>query len=150
MTNHVPPQIFLIDGYALIYRAFYALISRPLRTAKGENTSAAWGVTNFLLRLREKYRPDYVVWINDAGDSFREHCGEGTEGNRAQIKLHLENSLMLVTSLNGTIGYDNAAKIAKAAWQNGTTLREEALKSGLIDAKKFDEVVRPEKMIGPE
>ena len=71
MTNHVPPQLFLIDGYALIYRAFYALISRPLRTAKGENTSAAWGVTNFLLRLREKYRPDYVVWVNDAGDSFR-------------------------------------------------------------------------------
>jgi len=71
MSNHVPPQLFLIDGYALIYRAFYALISRPLRTAKGENTSAAWGVTNFLLRLREKYRPDYLVWINDAGDSFR-------------------------------------------------------------------------------
>ncbi len=71
MPNHVPPQLFLIDGYALIYRAFYALISRPLRTAKGENTSAAWGVTNFLLRLREKYRPDYLVWINDAGDSFR-------------------------------------------------------------------------------
>ena len=71
MPNHVPPQLFLIDGYALIYRAFYALMSRPLRTAKGENTSAAWGVTNFLLRLREKYRPDYLVWINDAGDSFR-------------------------------------------------------------------------------
>jgi DNA polymerase-1 len=71
MSNHTPPQLFLIDGYALIYRAFYALISRPLRTAKGENTSAAWGVTNFLLRLREKYRPDYLVWVNDAGDSFR-------------------------------------------------------------------------------
>ncbi len=65
------PQLFLIDGYALIYRAFFALISRPLRTGKGENTSAAWGVTNFLLRLQEKYRPDYVVWVNDAGDSFR-------------------------------------------------------------------------------
>ena len=71
MAEHTPPQIFLIDGYALIYRAFFALISRPLRTAKGENTSAVWGVTNFLLRLREKYRPDYVLWVNDAGDSFR-------------------------------------------------------------------------------
>ncbi|MES2305053.1 MAG: DNA polymerase I [Gemmatimonadota bacterium] len=71
MPNHNPPQIFLIDGYAFIYRAFFALISRPLRTARGENTSAAWGVTNFLLRLREKYRPDYLVWVNDAGDSFR-------------------------------------------------------------------------------
>ncbi|HEY4100532.1 MAG TPA: DNA polymerase I [Gemmatimonadales bacterium] len=71
MPEHTPPQLFLIDGYALIYRAFFALITRPLRTARGENTSAVWGVTNFLLRLREKYRPDYVVWVNDAGDSFR-------------------------------------------------------------------------------
>jgi 5'-3' exonuclease len=57
MAQHDPPQLFLIDGYALIYRAFFAMISRPLRTARGENTSAAWGVVNFLLRLREKYRP---------------------------------------------------------------------------------------------
>ena len=54
MPRHNPPHFFLIDGYALIYRAFFALISRPLRTSKGENTSAAWGVVNFLLRLREK------------------------------------------------------------------------------------------------
>jgi DNA polymerase-1 len=72
MPNHQPPRLFLIDGYALIYRAFYAMIARPLRTSKGENTSAAWGVVNFLMRLREKYRPDYVAWINDAGTSFRE------------------------------------------------------------------------------
>jgi DNA polymerase-1 len=65
------PRIFLIDGYAVIYRAFFAMISRPLRTAAGENTSAVWGVANFLLRLREKYRPAYVAWVNDAGDSFR-------------------------------------------------------------------------------
>src|SRR5512133_1800596 len=71
MARHDPPQLFLIDGYALIYRAFFAMISRPLRTAKGENTSAAWGVVNFLLRLREKYQPDYIAWINDAGVSFR-------------------------------------------------------------------------------
>ena len=71
MPNHTPPRLFLVDGYALIYRAFYAMIARPLRTSKGENTSAAWGVVNFLMRLREKYRPDYVAWINDAGTSFR-------------------------------------------------------------------------------
>nr|MBA3658584.1 DNA polymerase I [Gemmatimonadales bacterium] len=71
MANHQPPRLFLIDGYALIYRAFFAMITRPLRTARGENTSAAWGVVNFLLRLREKYRPDYVAWVNDAGTSFR-------------------------------------------------------------------------------
>ena len=68
---HDPPRLFLIDGYALIYRAFFALISRPLRTSRGENTSAAWGVVNFLLRLQSRYHPDYIVWINDAGDSFR-------------------------------------------------------------------------------
>jgi DNA polymerase-1 len=65
------PRLFLVDGYALIYRAFFALISRPLRTSRGENTSAAWGVANFLLRLRSRYHPDYLVWINDAGDSGR-------------------------------------------------------------------------------
>ncbi len=85
---HTPPQLFLIDGYALIYRAFFALISRPLRTSKGENTSAAWGVTNFLLRLRDKYRPDYVVWVNDAGDSFR--TAEYPEYKSTREKLDAE------------------------------------------------------------
>ncbi len=72
MPKHTPPQLFLVDGYALIYRAFFAMISRPLRTTRGENTSAAWGVVNFLLRLQEKYRPDYLAWVLDAGTSFRE------------------------------------------------------------------------------
>jgi len=65
------PRLFLVDGYALIYRAFFAMITRPLRTTKGENTSAAWGVANFLARLLEQHRPEYVAWIHDAGDSFR-------------------------------------------------------------------------------
>ena len=64
-------KILLLDGNSLTYRAFFALISRPLRTTRGENTSAAWGVVNFLLRLREKYRPEYLAWVHDAGDSFR-------------------------------------------------------------------------------
>ncbi|MEO8450488.1 MAG: DNA polymerase I [Gemmatimonadota bacterium] len=71
MANHSPPQLFLVDGHALIYRAFFALISRPLRTSRGVNTSAAWGVANFLLRLQTKYRPDYHVWVLDKGNSFR-------------------------------------------------------------------------------
>jgi fumarate hydratase class II len=88
--------------------------------------------------------------LADACESFREHCVEGTKANVAQIRKHLENSLMLVTALNSHIGYDNAAKIAKAAWERGTTLKEEALRLGLLDAAKFDEIVRPEKMIGPD
>jgi DNA polymerase I len=91
MPNHNPPQLFLIDGYALIYRAFYAMISRPLRTAKGENTSAAWGVVNFLLRLREKYRPDYVAWINDAGTSFREQRFADYKSTREKLDQELQD-----------------------------------------------------------
>lgn len=90
-----------------------------------------------------------VRLLADACDSFREHCVVGIEANRKQIQKHLDNSLMLVTALNPHIGYDNAAKIAKAAHKNGTTLKEEAVKSGLLTAEKFDEVVRPEQMLGP-
>src|ERR687895_1584658 len=88
--NHQPPQLFLIDGYALIYRAFYAMIARPLRTAKGENTSAALGVVNFLLRLRDKYRPDFVAWINDAGTSFREERYAGYKSTRDKLDQELQ------------------------------------------------------------
>jgi DNA polymerase-1 len=90
MPNHTPPRLFLIDGYALIYRAFFAMISRPLRTTKGENTSAAWGVANFLLRLRDKYRPDYVCWINDAGTSFREERYAGYKSTREKLDESLQ------------------------------------------------------------
>src|ERR671910_2437393 len=90
MPNHQPPRLFLIDGYALIYRAFFAMISRPLRTSKGENTSAAWGVVNFLLRLREKYRPDYVAWINDAGTSFREERFAEYKSTREKLDQELQ------------------------------------------------------------
>ena len=90
MTTHTPPRLFLIDGYALIYRAFYAMIARPLRTSKGENTSAAWGVVNFLMRLREKYRPDYVAWINDAGTSFREERYPDYKSTREKLDNELQ------------------------------------------------------------
>jgi DNA polymerase-1 len=71
MPESQPHRLFLVDGYALIYRAFFAMIARPLTTQRGENTSAAWGVTNFLLRLRERHRPDYLGWVLDRGESFR-------------------------------------------------------------------------------
>jgi fumarate hydratase class II len=87
--------------------------------------------------------------IADACDSFTTNCLVGIEANKAQIKRHLDNSLMLVTALNPHIGYDNAAKIAKTAHKNGTTLKEEAVKLGLMTAEKFDQCVRPEEMIGP-
>lgn len=83
-------RLFLIDGYALIYRAFFALISRPLRTAKGENTSAAWGVVNFLLRLRQKYHPEYLAWVHDAGDSFRSEIFPEYKSTREKLDEELQ------------------------------------------------------------
>jgi fumarate hydratase class II len=73
----------------------------------------------------------------------------GIEPRLDNIKAGLERSLMLVTALAPKIGYDNAAKIAKAAHKNGTTLKEEALKSGLVTDEEFDHTVRPEDMIHP-
>jgi len=87
--------------------------------------------------------------LADAADSFREHCIVGIEPNRKNIQRHLENSLMLVTALNRHIGYDNAAKIAKTAHANGTTLKEEAVALGLLSAEEFDTIVDPSKMVGP-
>lgn len=85
--------------------------------------------------------------LADACISFNDHCAVGIEANEARIKELLEKSLMLVTALNPHIGYENAAKIAKAAHQNGTTLREEALNSGLVTSAQFDEWVKPEDMV---
>src|ERR1043166_9734017 len=90
MPEHDPPQLFLVDGHALIYRAFFALLTRPLRTSRGENTSAAWGVVNFLLRLQSKYRPDYLVWVLDAGDSFRTPRSPEYKPPRQKLGLELQ------------------------------------------------------------
>jgi fumarate hydratase class II len=86
--------------------------------------------------------------IGDACVSFTEKCADGIEPNEALIKQHLENSLMLVTSLNTHIGYENAAKIAKKAHKENKTLREAAVELGLVTSAQFDEWVRPEKMVG--
>ena len=91
-----------------------------------------------------------VRLMADAAKSFTENCVVGIEPRRDNIKAGLERSLMLVTALAPKIGYDGAAKIAKTAHKNGTTLKEEAVKSGLVTAQEFDAIVRPEDMIGPK
>lgn len=88
--------------------------------------------------------------LADACESFEEHCAAGIASIERNLKKHLENSLMLVTALNPHIGYDNAAKIAKKAHHENKTLREVAVELGILTAEKFDEIVRPEKMLGPE
>jgi len=86
--------------------------------------------------------------IGDACVSFNDHCAIGIEPNYDGIKKHLENSLMLVTALNPHIGYENAAKIAKKAHKENTSLREAAISLGLLTDEQFNEWVRPEDMIG--
>ena len=90
-----------------------------------------------------------VRLLSDSCRSFSDKCVTGLEANEDNIARHLENSLMLVTALNPHIGYDNAAKIAKNAHQNGTTLRESALELGLLSDEEFTQWVRAEEMIGP-
>jgi fumarate hydratase class II len=90
-----------------------------------------------------------VRLLADSARSFNDNCAIGIEPDRARIKELVDKSLMLVTALNRRIGYDNAAKIAKTAHKNGTTLREEAIKLGLLTGEEFDAEVKPEQMVGP-
>lgn len=85
--------------------------------------------------------------LGDACISFNDHCAVGIEANEPRIKELVDKSLMLVTALNTHIGYENAAKIAKTAHKNGTTLKEEAINLGLLTAAQFDEWVKPEEMV---
>jgi fumarate hydratase class II len=85
----------------------------------------------------------------DAASSFTSHCVAGIRPNVARISELVEKSLMLVTALAPSIGYDKAAAIAKAAHANGTTLRQEAIRLGHVTAEEFDRLVRPETMVFP-
>ncbi len=83
-------RLFLVDGYALIYRAFFALISRPLTTSRGENTSAVWGIANFLQRMLAKHQPDYLGWVHDSGLSFRHETYPEYKATREKLTDELQ------------------------------------------------------------
>ena len=85
------PRLFLVDGYALIYRAFFALISRPLTTSRGENTSAAWGIANFLQRLLNSHKPEYLGWVHDSGLSFRHERYPAYKATREKLTEELQS-----------------------------------------------------------
>ncbi|MFN7011460.1 MAG: class II fumarate hydratase [Allorhizobium sp.] len=91
-----------------------------------------------------------VQLLGDAARSFTDNCVTGIEAREDNIRKGVENSLMLVTALNTRLGYDTCAKIAKTAHKNGTTLRQEAVGGGYLSNEEFDELVRPELMIGPK
>ncbi|GGF72305.1 fumarase, class II [Mameliella alba] len=91
-----------------------------------------------------------IQLLGDAADSFTERMLMGIQANEPRIEKLMKESLMLVTALAPTIGYDNATKVAKTAHKNGTTLKEEAIALGFVDEATFDAVVRPEQMIGPK
>ena len=88
--------------------------------------------------------------LADACESFDRNCAQGLNPNREIIAEHMNRSLMLVTALNPHVGYDNAAKIAKKAHAENTTLRDAAVALGILTAAEFDEKVRPEQMLGPK
>ena len=87
--------------------------------------------------------------LSDSTKSFAKYCISGLKADKNRIKYLVDNSLMLVTALSPKIGYDNAAKIAKKALKNGTKLKDEAIKSGLINEKDYNLLINPKKMIKP-
>jgi fumarate hydratase class II len=90
-----------------------------------------------------------VRLLSDTCRMFNRYCAVGIEPNRERLRQYVEQSLMLVTALNPYIGYDNAARIAKYAYQTGKTLKEAAVELGLLSAEEFDRIVRPEAMVRP-
>ncbi len=122
----------------------------------GNNTAVTFGGAsgNFELNV---YKPviifnvlNSIRLLADACESFTDNCVVGIDANSANIKKHVDNSLMLVTALNPHIGYDNAAKVAKKAFAENITLKEAAVALGLLTAEKFDALVRPGDMLGPK
>jgi DNA polymerase I len=146
------PCVFLIDGYALIYRAFYALIARPLTTSRGENTSAAWGVVNFLQRLRATHRPEYLGWVNDSGMSFRHVRYPAYKATRQKLTDELqadfdrgmericailEASHIPILTLDGFEADDVIGTLARQGTDHGASV---VIVSG---DKDFHQLVRP-------
>ena len=91
-----------------------------------------------------------ITLLSDSSNSFNKNCVKGIQVNQERVSELLQKSLMLVTALNPHIGYDNAAKIAKTAHKEGTTLKEAALKLGLLTEQQFKEWVDPSQMLGPK
>src|SRR3954454_25049834 len=146
------PKLFLVDGYALIYRAFFALISRPLTTKRGEYTSTAWGTVNFLQRLMGNHKPDYLGWVHDSGTSFRKERYPAYKATREKLSEELQSdfdrgmeriaqildaSRIPILSLKGYEADDVIGTLARRGVEQGLNV---VVVSG---DKDFQQLVRP-------
>ena len=146
------PRLFLVDGYALIYRAFFALVSRPLTTSRGENTSAAWGIANFLRRLLTSHRPEYLAWVHDSGLSFRHERYPAYKATREKLTEELQSDfdrgMERVTSLLAAYGIPILALEGYEADDVIGTLVRKSVDAGvnvvvISGDKDFQQLVRP-------
>ncbi len=142
------PRLFLIDAYALIYRAYFAFVNRPLTNSRGENTSAPWGFANFLLRIRDDYEPDYLAVVFDAGMSHREKEFPEYKATREKMPDELRDSLPrireLVEGFHDQVveldGFEADDVIGTLAAQASEAGLEAVIVSG---DKDFHQLVRP-------
>src|SRR5690348_12691639 len=152
MNGPEGPRLFLVDGYALIYRAFFAMMSRPLTTSKGENTSASWGIATFLRLLMTNHHPEYVGWVHDSGLSFRherypaykatrekltEELQSDFDRGMERIRQILEASHIPILTLKGYEADDVIGTLARQGVEQGVNV---VVVSG---DKDFQQLVRP-------
>jgi DNA polymerase-1 len=142
------PRLFLIDGYALIYRAFFALISRPLISSKGENTSAAWGVTKFLIKVIEQHEPDYLGMVFDAGTSDRHVIFPDYKATREKMPTELDGSLPRIRQVIEAFRIPIVELAGYEADDVIGTLADQAAEAGLETVivsgdKDFYQLIRP-------
>ncbi len=146
------PRLFLVDGYALIYRAFFALISRPLTTSRGENTSAAWGIVNFLQRLRNTHHPEYIGWVHDSGLSFRHERYPAYKATReklsGELQADFDRGMERISQLLGAYNIEILSLPGYEADDVIGTLVAQGVEAGLqvvvvSGDKDFQQLVRP-------
>ena len=146
------PRLFLVDGYALIYRAFFALMQRPLTTSRGENTSIAWGVANFLKRLLNTHKPELLAWVHDSGATFRDELYPDYKATREKLAddLQADFDQGLVRVLQLLAAYDIPVLTAEGFEADDVigTMAKKGVEAGynvviVSGDKDFQQLVRP-------
>ncbi len=146
------PRLFLVDGYAIIYRAFFALLTRPLQSSRGENTSAAWGIANFLKRLQLNHKPEYLGWVHDSGATFRDELYPEYKATREkltdELQADFDQGLERISQLLAAYNVPILAETGFEADDVIGTLAQKGVDAGLnvvivSGDKDFQQLVRP-------